>query len=222
MKILYAEDNDKIARLTSESLRLYGHVVELAHTYEDACFAAEQDTHDLIILDRMLPGGKDGLDLCKHLRAGGNATPILMLTALSGSDNRIHGYKTGADDYLEKPFKIKELLARMEALVRRTAQAPTIVQIGADIVVDVAGRTVTVAGQGVRLSKRVWGLLEYLLLHQGQIVSKEMLIDRVWGMDSDVLANTVEATVRQLRLRLGASGAAHIQTVHGFGYRLVL
>jgi two-component system, OmpR family, response regulator len=221
VKILLVEDNEKLGRLTAESLRLSGHVVELVTAADQALHMAEVEAYDVIILDRMLPGDQDGLDICVHLRAQGNSTPILMLTALGGIERRLEGFEQGADDYLAKPFDIRELIARVTTLARRPNEMPTaaVVKVG-DVSINLSKKQATVQGQDVHLSKRLWVLLEYLALHRGQTISKDKLIDHVWGMDSDVLENTVEATIRKVRSKLGDEQGDIIQTVHGFGYRL--
>lgn len=220
MKVLLVEDTEKLAALIEENLRLKAYVVETVATADDALRYAEADTYDVIILDRMLPDGQDGLEVCEKLRKRGDQTPILMLTALGSVEHRVEGFSGGADDYLPKPFDMRELLARVSALARRKeTPAPTLVTSG-NITINLSKQEVLVNDQAEQLSKRLWRLLEYLALHQGQTVSKDMLIDRVWGMESDVLENAVEAAVRKLRQKLGDDKGAIIETVHGFGYRL--
>lgn len=220
VKVLLVEDNHKLAALIAENLHLQGYVVETIETAEDALRFTEADTYDVIILDRMLPDHQDGLDVCEKLRKRGDQTPILMLTALGNVEHKMEGFSGGADDYLAKPFDMRELLARVSALARRKeTPTSTIVTIGT-ITINLSKQDVSVNDRQVTLSKRLWRLLEYLALHQGQTVSKDTLIDRVWGMDSDVLENAVEAAVRKLRQKLGDDKGETIQTVHGFGYRL--
>ena len=220
VKILLVEDTHKLAALITENLQLQGCVVEMVETAEDALRFTEADTYDVIILDRMLPNNQDGLDVCEKLRKRGDQTPILMLTALGNVEHKMEGFGGGADDYLAKPFDMRELLARVSALARRKeTPASTIVTIGT-ITINLSKQEVMVNNQQVTLSKRQWRLLEYLAMHQGQTVSKDILIDRVWGMDSDVLENAVEAAVRKLRQKLNDDKGETIQTVHGFGYRL--
>ncbi len=221
MKILLVEDTIKLANLVAENLRGTGFVVEIVGTAEGALHLTQMEGYDAIILDRMLPDGRDGLDICSQLRARGNCTPILMMTALGNIDHRVEGFENGADDYLPKPFDMRELLARVSALTRRPKESPVLVLIKvADVHINLARRCVEVRGEEVKLSRRLWRLLEYLSLHQGQTISKEVLIDRVWGMDSDVLENTVEAAISNLRRKLSDEKGETIQTMHGFGYRL--
>jgi len=146
-----------------------------------------------------------------------------MLSALGGVGRRIEGFEAGADDYLAKPFDMRELIARVTALIRRSKDVPagTMISVG-QLQVNLPKRTVSIDGQEVRLSKRLWQLLEYLALHQGQAISKERLIDRVWGHERDVLENTVEAAIRKLRQKLKDPKGDIIQTIHGLGYRLKL
>ncbi len=213
----------KLANLVAENLRMGGYVVEIASTAEEALDLTHAERYDAIILDRMLPDNQDGLNVCADLRAQGNHTPILMLTALGNIDHRVEGFESGADDYLPKPFDMRELLARVSALTRRPKEAPVPVLVkAADVHINLAKKRVEVRGEEVKLSRRLWRLLEYLAVHQGQTISKELLIDRVWGMDSDVLENAVEAAIRNLRRKLGDDKGETIQTMHGFGYRLKL
>lgn len=221
MKILYVEDNEKLARLTAENLRLSGHIVELVHDLETSLHYTRVDRYEVIILDRMLPGGQDGLLLCAELRKRGDTTPVIVLTALGNVDHRVLGFKNGADDYLTKPFNFSELLMRIKAVTRRASQTPATVIIGENITINLPMREVFYKGERINLSQRLWSLLEYFLLHQNQTTSKERLIDRVWGVDSGVLENTVEVAVKKLRVKLHDEKGRLIQTVHGFGYRLV-
>ncbi|HJQ08626.1 MAG TPA: response regulator transcription factor, partial [Candidatus Saccharimonadales bacterium] len=216
-----AEDNDKLGKLTAESLRLSGQVVELAATAEDAEHLAEVETYDVIILDRMLPNDQDGLNVCARLRKAGNSTPVLILTALGNVERRLEGFEQGADDYLAKPFDMRELIARITALARRpkATATPSVIEIG-EVTINLSQKQVLVRGEEVHLGKRLWALLEYLALHRGKTISKDMLIDHVWGRDSDVLENAVEAAVRKIRRSLGDDQGDIIQTIHGFGYRL--
>lgn len=219
MKILYVEDNEKLARLTAENLRLNGHVIELIHDLETAQHYTQVDDYDVIILDRMLPGNQDGLTLCDELRKRGDSTPVIMLTALGDVDHRVLGFKRGADDYLIKPFSSDELLMRIKAVTRRVSQTSAIIQVGKDITINLPMREVLRKRERITLSKRLWSLLEYFLLHPNRTISKEQLIDRVWGVDSDVLENTVEVAIKKLRVKLHDEKGNIIQTVHGFGYR---
>jgi len=168
----------------------------------------------------MLPEGKDGLELCKLNKTGPRPIPVIMLTAMSGSDNRINGYAYGADDYIEKPFVFEELLVRLRAVTRKNQNQEVLINIGNDIVVDTVNRLIKRSDQPISLSRRLWNLLEYFVQHKGQTLSKELLLDRVWGIDSEVLGNTVEIAVRRLRIKLGDDSGDIIQTVRGFGYRL--
>jgi two-component system copper resistance phosphate regulon response regulator CusR len=220
MKILLVEDNDKLAKITADKFRMSGHVTEVANTFERASYLLGIEKYDIAILDRMLPEGKDGLELCRLVKKGPNPIPVIMLTAMSGPDNRINGYSYGADDYLEKPFVFEELLMRLRIATRKNQNQEALFSIGNDISVDLVNCSVVRKGQPIRISRRLWNLLEYFILHKGQTLSKEVLIDRVWGLDSDVLDNTIETAVRRLRVILGDDNDDIILTVRGFGYRL--
>jgi two-component system OmpR family response regulator len=221
VKVLLVEDNEKLGRLTAESLRLHGHIVELVSTAESALYLVQVEPYDVIVLDRMLPNGQDGLEVCARLRAQGIATPVLILTALGGVARRLEGFEQGADDYLAKPFDMRELVARVTAIARRPKEIPAHVIIDAGRTsINLSRRRVTTQDLEVHLSKRLWALLEYLALHRGQTIAKDTLIYHVWGVESEVLENSVEAAIRKLRQRLGDEKGEVIQTVHGFGYRL--
>jgi two-component system OmpR family response regulator len=220
MKILYVEDSTRLARVTADSLMLNGHIVEHVDNYDEAKHCLLVDSYDVVLLDRMLPNGKDGLELCKEIKASGDITPVIMLTALSGPDHRILGLENGADEYIEKPFKLKELLLRINLVTRHSNDSPAVNNLPNGVTVNIPRKTLEVNDLAVRLSKKEWSLLEYLLLHPNQILSKDLIIDRVWGQDSDVLPNSVEAKVRQLRVKLRDTEGETIQTIHGFGYKM--
>lgn len=221
MKVLVVEDEVKLGRAIKTGLEQDGYAVDLQHDFDDGLAYAETENYDFIVLDRMLPDGKDGLHICKALRADGNDTPILMLTARGETEDRVKGLDDGADDYLVKPFAFDELLARLRALKRRPkAVISQQVTVG-EVNIDVARKQVTVAGMPVKLSKKEYALLEYLAHHPDQISSKEQLIEHVWDFDADILPNTVEVFIRSLRKKLdGKANESHIETVRGFGYRL--
>jgi len=221
MKVLLVEDTEKLSQLIAENLQSNGYVVETAETAEDALYFTEVEKYDAIILDRMLPNNQDGVEVCNTLRSRNDPTPVLMLTALGTVERKMEGFASGADDYLAKPFDMRELLARVSALTRRSSDTPTpvFVSVG-DVDINLSKRQVNLRGKEVALSKRLWRLLEYLALHRGQAISKEILIDHVWGINKDVLENTVEVAIRNLRQKLNDPKGDIIQTVYGFGYRL--
>jgi DNA-binding response OmpR family regulator len=214
MKVLYLEDNKKLARLTVDSLRKLGLVIEHVADSESAIDCMDGDTYDVYVLDRMVPGPIDGATLCQKRKQSGDQTPVLMLTALTGSDNRIEGFEFGADDYLEKPFDVKELLLRVRNLARRQAlDTSNIIHINSHLYVDLTKKLIYRYESSIALTPRLWNLLECFVLNKNTILSKSQLIDKVWGMDADVLDNAVEASVRKLRAQLS-------DTVYGIGYKL--
>lgn len=221
MKLLVVEDEVKLGRAIKAGLEQDGYAVDLQHTADDGLAYAETESYDVIILDRMLPGGRDGLEICRQLRTAGNSTPVLMLTAKGELADKVHGLDQGADDYLVKPFEFDELLARIRALVRRPQQAVGVhIRVG-DLAIDTAAKLVQVQGHPVKLSKKEYALLEYLAHHAGQVSSKDQLIEHVWDFDSDILPNTVEVFIRSLRKKIDPThGPSFIETVRGFGYRL--
>jgi DNA-binding response OmpR family regulator len=222
MRVLLIEDDRKAARLLTKGLQEEGFVVDVAATGEDGEVQATVNDYDVILLDWLLPG-KDGVAVCRDLRAHHVATPILMLTARDGLADRVSGLTVGADDYLTKPFAFAELLARIHALLRRSRFAqPTVIRV-ADLTIDPAARRVTRGGAVVALTAREYAILEVLARSEGQIVSRTRLVERVWDEASDVLDNLVDAHVSHLRKKIDRGNAIPlIHTVRGFGYRLGL
>jgi len=211
------EDEIKLGRAIKRGLEQEGYAVDLVHDAGDGQAYAESEDYDVIILDRMLPGGQDGLDICRKLRQRGSNTPVIMLTARDAVPDRIQGLDDGADDYLIKPFAFAELIARIHALGRRPKEViDTELQFG-NITLHTNQKAVLVDGKPVQLSKKEFALLEYFAHHPNQILSKQQLIQHVWDFDADILPNTVEVFVRSLRQKLGPDV---IETVRGFGYRL--
>lgn len=220
MKILLVEDEPKLGKATKKGLELDGYAVELVTNADDALRYSEVDNYDLIILDRMLPEGRDGLEVCQIIRQRGWKGPILMLTALTSTEDKVKGLQNGADDYLAKPFAFDELTARLQALLRRPANiVGPILHIGT-ITIDLGAKQVSKKDLPVSLTKREYLLLEFLAHNQGQIVSKQQIIDHVWSYEADILPNTVEAFVKSLRGKLDDKNNIIIETVRGFGYRL--
>lgn len=221
MKLLVVEDEVKLGRAVKAGLEQDGYAVDLLHTADDGLAYAETENYDVILLDRMLPGGQDGLDICRSIRAAGNTTPVLMLTAKGELEDRVTGLDDGADDYLVKPFEFEELLARVRALVRRPKQAVGLTITVGDLAIDTATKQVKVAGKAVKLSKKEYALLEYLAHHPDQVSSKDQLIEHVWDFDADILPNTVEVFIRSLRKKIDRpEQPSFIDTIRGFGYRL--
>ncbi len=181
MRILVVEDDRDVAGFVLKGLREAGHLAEHADNGRDGLFMAASESFDAIILDRMLPGGIDGLRLLETLRAQDNTTPVMFLSALSQVDDRVRGLKAGGDDYLTKPFAFAELLARVEALTRRgKSEGPQTKLIVGDLEMELLSRTVRRAGQRIDLQPREFRLLEYLMRHAGQVVTRTMLLEGVW------------------------------------------
>ena len=220
MRLLVIEDERKIVRVITESLKREKYAVDAAYDGEEGFNLADSQPYDLLIVDRMLPG-LEGTEIVKKLRENGKNMPILFLTALSTTEDKTLGLDVGADDYLTKPFAIDELLARVRALLRRPPiQQPDILKID-DLKIDKQQQTVTRAGKNIDLTSKEYALLEYLMQHSNQILSKETLIDHVWDFDADILPNNVEAYIKNLRQKIDKPFKKQlIKTVRGFGYRI--
>lgn len=219
MKILLIEDDEAIARMIADGLEEDHFSVEIAHDGAAGFEAALRQSHALILLDLMLPG-MDGLAICEALRERQVSTPILMLTARDGVADRVRGLELGADDYLPKPFHFAELKARVHALLRRDRVHKTRVVRIADLELDTHLRRVTRAGREVLLTPREYALLEALALHEGQVLTREVIQERIW-MDEDSYSNTVDVRIGALRKKIDADHPIKlIQTVHGLGYVL--
>ncbi len=220
MRILIVEDEPKLARLLARGLAEEGHPADVAATGEEALWMAGSAAYDAIVLDVMLPG-LDGFEVCRRLRAAGSWAPVLMLTARDATFDRIGGLDAGADDYLVKPFAFGELLARLRALVRRGAVARPAVLTCGDLALDPAAHTVTRAGRPVELSAREFALLEFLMRHPGEVVSRTAILGGVWDYDYDGLSNVVDVYVGYLRRKLEQPfGRSLIRTERGVGYAL--
>lgn len=220
MKILITEDEVKLAQALKKGLEQEGWAVDVAFDAEESRACAEAGEYDAMVFDRMLPDDQDGLEICREIRNGSGpnkTTPILMLTARGEVNDRVQGLNSGADDYLIKPFAFDELLARLHALVRRPSSIiAEEVTIG-PVAIFPAKKLVELHGKPVALSRKEYALLEYLAFHANQTLSREQIIDHVWDFDADVLENTVEVFVRNIRKKLGED---IIQTVRGYGYRI--
>ena len=219
MHILVVEDDARIAAFVTRGLEESGYTATVAHDGEEGFLAARYNDYDLIVLDLMLPK-MDGIEVARKLRAAGKATPILMLTARDTEKDKIRGLDVGADDYLTKPFSFGEFLARVRALLRRdTLTRASVMRLG-DLELDTAARQVRRGGQEVALSAREYALLEYLVHHAGQILTREQLAAHVWS-DAEVESNVIDVYVRYLRQKVDAPfGAPLIHTVRGVGYTL--
>jgi two-component system OmpR family response regulator len=221
MHALLIEDDDEAAQFIVRGLTEAGHKVAHASDGSSGLFQAAEHPHDIIIIDRMLPK-LDGLTIIQTLRASGNVTPILILSALHQVDERVKGLKAGGDDYLVKPFALAELIARMEVLARRQ-RAPgeeTGLQVS-DLVMNFRTRKVTRAGKEIPLQNREFMLLEYLMRHTGKVVTRTMLLENVWDFHFDPQTNVIDVQVSRLRQKIDKGfGVSLIKTIRGAGYQL--
>jgi two-component system OmpR family response regulator len=222
MKVLFVEDNERVARFVKKGLVEAGHTVDHADNGRDGMFLAASEPYDVIIMDRMLPGDIDGLGIIAALRKAGNNTPILILSALSDVDDRIRGLKSGGDDYLVKPFAFGELLARLDALVRRSQESNTETTLVVDdLHVNLVSRKVTRGGKSVALQPREFKLLEYLMRHANQVVTRTMLLENVWDYHFDPRTNVIDVHVSKLRQKIDAgAGRPLLRTIRNAGYML--
>jgi two-component system OmpR family response regulator len=222
MKVLLVEDNERVAKFVKKGLVEAGHTVDHADNGRDGLFLAASEPCDVIVMDRMLPGSIDGLGIIAALRKSGSKVPILILSALSDVDERIRGLQSGGDDYLVKPFAFGELLARLDALVRRAqdASAETTLALD-DLNVDLLSRKVTRAGKAVALQPREFKLLEYLMRHANQVVTRTMLLENVWDYRFDPQTNVIDVHVSKLRQKIDAGFARPLlRTIRNAGYML--
>ena len=223
-RILYIEDETALAIGVIDRLKSEDYLVELVQNGLEGYERARQGGFDMIILDVNLPG-KNGFDICRDLRRASVNTPILMLTARGEVVDRVVGLKLGADDYLQKPFDVLELLARAEALLRRATGSPAVRNVYhvGDVQVDLKQNEITSNGTRITLSRAEFRLLKYLLEHRGTIVSREQLLENVWGMEGDTLSRTVDVHMASLRKKIepDARFPQYLLTVKGFGYKLV-
>lgn len=220
MRLLLIEDETALLDLVQRSLVRAGFTVDMAGTAEEARDALAASRYDAMILDLGLPD-EDGLTLLRELRAGRDSTPVLILTARDGVEDRVAGLNSGADDYLLKPFAIDELVARLKALLRRPNGALGVVLEAGNISFDTIGRTVTIDGRALPLTAREMALLENLLRRAGRVVPKRHLEERIYGFDDEVTPNSLEVLLHRLRRKLTGSGfSGEIHTVRGVGYLL--
>lgn len=219
MKILLIEDDNQVREYITKGMKEAGHTIDSAENGKDGLFLATTEKYDLLIVDRMLPK-LDGLTLIKTLRASDNMTPVLILSALSEVDDKVKGLRSGGDDYLTKPFAFSELLARAEVLGRRSTQCSAqITKLTAtDLEVDLLTRKVIRAGNTIDLQTREFRLLEYLLQHKGQIVTRTMLLEAVWDYHFDPQTNVIDVHISRLRKKIDDKKAELIKTVRGAGY----
>ena len=220
VRLLVVEDDIKMASLIKRALTREGYAVDMAATGTDALWMGQEFPYDAIVLDAMIPE-PDGFDVCRQLRQAGRWMPVVMLTARDSVEDRVRGLDVGADDYLAKPFAFAELFARLRALLRRDPnERPTVLAAG-DLSLDPATRAVDRDGAPIELSAREFALLELLLRHKGEVLSRTSIIDHVWDFAYDGGSNVVDVYVRYLREKVDRPfGRASIETVRGAGYRL--
>ncbi len=221
MKLLLLEDDAETAEFVQRGLAEAGHTVDLATTADDGLHLALEGAHDVLIIDRMVPGG-DGLSVVRAVREAGKATPVIFLTAVGGVRDRVEGFESGGDDYLVKPYAFSELLARVQALGRRSPAIDlrTRLEVG-DLSLDLAGRTAQRGATRLDLTPQEFKLLEYLVRHSGQVVTRAMLLDKIWGFHFDPRTNLVDAHMSRLRAKVDRPfGRELIHTVRGAGYMI--
>ena len=218
MKLLIVEDDRLLSRAVAAALQ-GSYDVDVAFDGEEGLYYAAQDVYDLVVLDVMLPG-RDGFSVLEELRRRGVGTPVLMLTAKGTTADKLRGLRSGADDYLTKPFDRDELLARIEAILRRaTGRADVRTIAFEDLVLHTQTKQATIAGVPVPLKGKQYDVLEYLVSHEGSLVSKERLFDKIWGFLSETSSNVVEVYVSALRKALAPTGYdRYIKTIRGAGY----
>ncbi len=220
MRVLVVEDEPQIADFVARGLSENGYSVDIAYDGEEAIQWPSVADFDVIILDVMLPS-VDGISVCSTLRESGVRTPILMLTARDAIEDRVAGLDSGADDYLVKPFAFAELLARVRALIRREPVLRGNVLRVQDLTMDTATRCVSRAGEGVELTAKEFALLEYLMRHPNQVLSRTVIAEHVWNYDFDNATNVIDVHVKNLRKKIdGPGGPKLIHTVRGAGYRI--
>jgi len=221
MRILIIEDDPDTASYIKRGVEEAGHVADHAGNGKDGLLLATTEQYDVLVVDRMLPE-MDGLTLVKTIRASENMTPVLILSALGEVDDRVQGLRAGADDYLIKPFAFSELMARLEALLRRKeVEAPATRLHVADLELDLLSREVTRGGQPVDLQPREFRLLEYLMRHHGQVVTRTMLLEKVWDYNFDPQTNIIDVHISRLRGKIDKGfDTPLLHTVRGSGYVL--
>lgn len=221
MRVLIVEDEHKIARALKKALEQETYAVDVAFDGDEGYAMATTEPYDIAIIDRMLPGGYDGLGIVKAMRDAKVHTPVLFLSALGSVSERTAGLDAGADDYLVKPFALEELLARVRALLRRPTEQQSAILEAGDLTLDTVTYSVERAGKSIQLTSKEFALLEYMLRNPGRPLSKEVIISHVWDYDADILPNTVEVYIKYLRNKIDSPFKKPlIHTVRGFGYKL--
>jgi two-component system copper resistance phosphate regulon response regulator CusR len=222
MRFLLVEDDSEIQKFLSRALTEAGYQLDVASSGEEAVTLVQEGAHDLFIVDLTLPG-MDGLDFIEHCRARGVFAPVLILSARRSVDERVRGLEKGGDDYLTKPFALAELLARIRVLLRRASpsQAQSTTFEIADLEVDLLSREVRRAGKPIDLTTKEFALLEYLCRNRGRVVTRTMILDRVWGMRFDPATNIVDVHIHRLRTKIDSGHSSKlIHTIRGAGYVL--
>ncbi|WP_374470970.1 winged helix-turn-helix domain-containing protein [Phenylobacterium sp.] len=221
MHVLVVEDDERVAGHVVKGLKAEGWLVDHVADGREALFQAAAGQYDVIVLDRMLPN-VDGLKILTTIRASGDSTPVLILSALGDVDNRVKGLRAGGDDYLTKPFALSELIARVEALSRRKAPVQETAELRlADLEMNLLTRTVTRQGKPIDLTVREFGLLEHLLRNAGRVVSRSMLLEAVWDYNFDPQTNIIDQHVSRLRQKIDKDfDPPLLHTVRGMGYSL--
>ncbi len=219
MKILIVEDDSNLAQVVKNSLIAKEYTVDIASDGGEGSFLGKMYDYDAILLDYSLPK-KDGLSVCKDIRASGRTTPIIFLSMTDAVDTKVAALNHGADDYMVKPFELEELHARLQALHRRPAiKAPEKILVAGDIVMNLDAHTVTRGDTPIRLTRKEFDVLEYLIRHKGSVVSRVLIMEHVWTADSDIFSNTVETHMRNIRKKLNISGKPDLITnIIGRGY----
>ncbi len=220
MRILVVEDEKKISGFIQRGLKEEKYAVDVADDGEKGMYLADVNDYDLIVLDIMLPG-KDGIFICRELRKRGDNTPVLKLTARDSVEDKVSGLDVGADDYLTKPFAFEEFLARVRALLRRqTEKKTTVLKVG-DLELNQLTHQVKRAGQEIVLTNKEYALLQYLMVHAGQVVTRTMISEHVWNEDFDSFTNVIDVYVRYLRSKIDKGFPRElIHTLRGTGYML--
>jgi len=221
MRVLIVEDDHKIANALKKALTQEKYAADVSYDGDDGYAMATTEPYDIMIIDRMIPGDYNGVDIIKELRQMKIHTPVILLTALGSTADKTTGLDSGADDYLVKPFALSELLARIRALLRRpTSQTTNILKLS-DLTLDTNTFEVARSGKPISLTSKEYALLEYLLRNQNRILTKNEITSHVWDYDADILPNTVEVYVKYLRDKIDKPfGTQLIQTVRGFGYKI--
>jgi len=221
MRVLVIEDDKDVAAYLVNGLKENDNVVDHSGDGKEGLLLAASENYDVMIIDRMLPG-MDGLSIIKTIRATGNQTPVLILSALGDVDDRVEGLRGGGDDYLTKPFSYTELLARLEVLVRRGSGSEKVTHLSvADLEMDLLARTVRRGNEKIDLQPREFRLLEYLMKHAGQVVTRTMLLEQVWDYHFDPQTNVIDVHISRLRSKIDKDFPKQLlQTVRGAGYIL--